>query len=129
MPSRTKIEGDMKIRGAETSTYPDSKVHVAHIGLIWVLPAPGGPHVGPMNLAIREGITEPVDGSEPLGVGVSAGPMLTFPALNMTSSQWTKATVRGLPWEAYVIMVGPDLAGCEEAIGKPTEKYVFNHRI
>ena len=33
--------------------YPDSKVHGANMGPTWVLPAPDGPHVGPMNLAIR----------------------------------------------------------------------------
>ena len=33
---------------------PDSKVHVANMGSTWVLSAPGGPHVGPMNLAIRD---------------------------------------------------------------------------
>ena len=33
--------------------YPDSKAHGANMGPIWVLLAPGGPHVGPMNLAIR----------------------------------------------------------------------------
>ena len=33
----------------------DSKVHVAHMGPSWVLSDPGGSHVGPMNLAIREG--------------------------------------------------------------------------
>ena len=33
---------------------PDSKVHGANIGPIWVLSAPEGPHVGPMNLAIRK---------------------------------------------------------------------------
>ena len=33
-------------------TVPDSKVHMAHIGPTWVLSAPGGPYVGPMNLAI-----------------------------------------------------------------------------
>ena len=33
--------------------YPDSKFHVAHMGPTWVLSAPGGSHVGPMNLAIR----------------------------------------------------------------------------
>ena len=33
--------------------YPDSKVHVAHMGPTWVLSAPGRPHVGPTNLAIR----------------------------------------------------------------------------
>ena len=33
------------------NTYPDSKVHGANMGPTWVLPAPDGPHVGPMNLA------------------------------------------------------------------------------
>ena len=35
---------------------PDSKVHGANMGPTWVLSAPGGPHVGPMDLAIREGL-------------------------------------------------------------------------
>ena len=33
---------------------PDSKVHGANMEPTWVLSAPDGPHVGPMNLAIRE---------------------------------------------------------------------------
>ena len=33
--------------------YPDSKVHGAKMGPTWVLSAPDGPHVGPMNLAVR----------------------------------------------------------------------------
>ena len=33
--------------------YPDSKVHGAKMGPTWVLSAHDGPHVGPMNLAIR----------------------------------------------------------------------------
>ena len=32
---------------------PDSKVQGANMGPTWVLLAPDGPHVGPMNLAIR----------------------------------------------------------------------------
>ena len=32
----------------------DSKVHGANMGPTWVLSAPDGPHVGPMNLAVRE---------------------------------------------------------------------------
>ena len=32
---------------------PDSKIHGANMGPTWVLSAPDGPHVGPMNLAIR----------------------------------------------------------------------------
>ena len=34
--------------------YPDSKVHGASMGPIWGRQDPGGPHVGPMNLAICE---------------------------------------------------------------------------
>ena len=33
--------------------YPDSKVHGANMGPTWVLSAQDGPHVSPMNLAIR----------------------------------------------------------------------------
>ena len=33
--------------------YPESKGHVANMGPTWVLSAPGGSHVGPMNLVIR----------------------------------------------------------------------------
>ena len=33
---------------------PDNNVHVANMGPTWVLSAPGGPLVGPMNTAIRE---------------------------------------------------------------------------
>ena len=36
---------------------PDSKVHGANMGPTWVLSALDGPHVGPMNLAIREAIS------------------------------------------------------------------------
>ena len=36
---------------------PDSKVHRVNMGPTWVLSAPDGPLVGPMNLAIRDGIT------------------------------------------------------------------------
>ena len=33
--------------------FPDSKVHGANMAPTWVLSAPGGHHVGPMNFAIR----------------------------------------------------------------------------
>ena len=33
--------------------FPDGKVHGTNMGPTWVLSAPDGPHVGPMNLAIR----------------------------------------------------------------------------
>ena len=37
---------------------PDSKIHGANMGPTWVLSALDGPHVCPMNLAIREGDME-----------------------------------------------------------------------
>ena len=39
--------------------YPYSKIHGANMGPTWVLSAPDGPHVGPMNLAIRVLISVP----------------------------------------------------------------------
>ena len=36
----------------KSQTFRDSKVHWANMGPTWVLSAPDGPHVGPMNLAI-----------------------------------------------------------------------------
>ena len=33
--------------------HPDSKVHGTNMGPIWVLSAPDGPHVSPINLAIK----------------------------------------------------------------------------
>ena len=35
---------------------PDGKVYGANMGPTWVLSAPDGPHVGPKNVVIREGI-------------------------------------------------------------------------
>ena len=35
------------------NNHPDNKVHWANMGPTWVLSAPDGPHVGPINLAIR----------------------------------------------------------------------------
>ena len=43
---------------------PDSKVQGANVGPTWVLSAPDGPHVGPLNLAIRG----------PLHITASTGP-------------------------------------------------------
>ena len=51
IPSRFLTDGIVnKLRN------PDIKVHGAHMVPTWVLTAPDGPHVGPMNLAIREPI-------------------------------------------------------------------------
>ena len=44
-------------------TIPDSKVYGANMGPTWVLSAPDGPHVGPMNLAIRDATQNEADDS------------------------------------------------------------------
>ena len=36
----------------ESCKLPDSKIHGANMGPIWVWQDPGGPHAGPMNFAI-----------------------------------------------------------------------------
>ena len=38
---------------SDVNHYPGSKVHGANMGPTWVLSAPDGPHVGPMDLVIR----------------------------------------------------------------------------
>ena len=47
----------INISSTTTCFNPDSKVHGANMGPTWVLLAPDGPHVGPMNLAIMEYIS------------------------------------------------------------------------
>ena len=37
-----------------THNIQDGKIHGANMGPTWVLSAPDGPHVGPMNLAMRD---------------------------------------------------------------------------
>ena len=42
------------ITGVARQNIPDSKVHGANMSPTWVLSAPDGPHIGPMNLTIRD---------------------------------------------------------------------------
>ena len=56
IPERVQTQTHLKERRNIYSfmiIVPDSKVHGANMGPTWVLAAPVGPHVGPMNLAIR----------------------------------------------------------------------------
>ena len=46
-------KNDDHLVSASMVKYPDSKIRGANMGPTWVLFAPDGPHVGPMNLAIR----------------------------------------------------------------------------
>ena len=51
--------GHAVLRILPINNIPDSKVHVAYMGSIWGRQHPGGPHVGPMNIAIWDGIHLP----------------------------------------------------------------------
>ena len=61
-PGRNSIANALELRPSCTNpsisgyavTSPDSKVHGTNMGPTWVLSAPDGPHIGPMNLAIRQ---------------------------------------------------------------------------
>ena len=44
-----------------TSIIPDNKVHVANMMPTWGGQDPGGPHVGPMNFAIRDLASMPME--------------------------------------------------------------------
>ena len=43
----------IRVRVRKRDTFPDSKFHGGNMVPTWVLSAPNGPHVGPMDLAIR----------------------------------------------------------------------------
>ena len=56
--TRSAIGKEHCLLGAEIRNFcwadPDSKVHGANMGPIWGRQDPGGPHVGPMNIAILD---------------------------------------------------------------------------
>ena len=52
-PLRIYSEWEHKTTWGNYENDPDSKVHGANMGPTWALSAPSGPHLGPMNLAIR----------------------------------------------------------------------------
>ena len=67
--------------------FPDSKVHRANMGPTWVLSAPDGPHVGPMNLAIRVLIIMAISTSVLFFNGFM---MNNFPEYNKRLPRWQK---------------------------------------
>ena len=72
----------LPIDNKTVNEYPDSKVHGANMGPTWVLLAPDGPHVGPMNFAIRVG-----NGMVSLVDKLFPEPMLTQ-SYGITMHQW-----------------------------------------
>ena len=81
------------ICGKPVRLHPDSKVHGANMGPTWVLSAPDGPHVGPMNLAIRVVICEKVNIMDADGLIMKylAGTMFTYNNLVYIQNGCTKS--------------------------------------
>ena len=81
---------------------PDDKVHGANMSPTWVLTAPEGPHVGPMNLAIRDITYIPILSHSSIMKSVTT----QFPSGSVTS-RWFYPTQHPttLPnWPDYVVM-------------------------
>ena len=91
------------------NVYPDSKVHGANMGPTWVLSAPDGPHVGPMNPAIRVLAVFPKFNSERFISIAGTQPQLEYELV------WPKS-----PWVIYIICFHPNQIW---AVGKCATKY------
>ena len=78
---------------------PDSKVHGAYMGPTWVLSAPDGPHVGPMNLAIGDAlhITGILEQIEHVSTGLDIYQIQIWPP-SCSSGMWHIYTY----WHIYV---------------------------
>ena len=104
---------------------PDSKVLGANMGPTWVLSAPNGPHVGPMNLDIRGGYSREVavwywlhDGTCRLAFTSDATTPATQPIIfsrvhtsNASAWTWRAAHLNGVPVETNGLPVSHYLKG------------------
>ena len=90
---------------------PDSKVHVTHAGPTWVLSAPGGPYVGPMNLAITEHIekTAKTDDMNERVCHISI-----YHSMKNYQRKWTVVHCAGspesqMPWSTWILNYNYDI--------------------
>ena len=91
-------------------SYPDTKVHGDIMGPTWVLSAPGGPHIGPMNLAIRVAITW-------AGVDLK-GTSVLYHSLRATSKEVLVKLVRNVCSEITLLRLLLYISGVYESIHK-----------
>ena len=87
---------------------PDSKTHGANMGLTWVLSAPDGLHVGPMNLAIKGAI---IDRVTPTIFSLRAWTLDITIFISEAQTEWLavwKATVASLTsYISQVLLISP----------------------
>ena len=78
--------------GLLTAPFPESMVRVANMGPTWGRQDPGGPHVGPMNLAIRVALSATVlsgltnDSDDGLAFGIRGMWLVWLPHTTRTSA-------------------------------------------
>ena len=101
------------------SYIPDSKVHGANMGPIWGRQDPGGPHVGPMNLAIRDDIAlTRYPGQWLTRFFATHDKALPWSAMNKTcsctchSNAWIKDDQRCVLGSHYTSLWWPKPCGC-----------------
>ena len=85
--------------------YPDSKVHVANMGPTWALSAPDGPHIGPMNLAIR--VVFSGDSYNLILLGVLKNVLPISSRIGDMTEKWLKVTFKSsaIPCNAYGTLI------------------------
>ena len=83
----------------------DSKVHGANTGPTWVLLAPGGPHIGPMNLATWGGKVEQCDLSHCMCYPIFAMLMIGVEMLKFHFLEYQKKTQDSMShWEWFLVV-------------------------
>ena len=94
---------------------PDNKVHVVNMGPTWVLVGPGGPYVGPVNLAVRDALSKLTltfpsgDQGAPRGVHAGVG--------------WERRGRWGSTSDRHEAEVGVPGYPARSVLGKPTDRW------
>ena len=104
-----------RVKGSLLHSCPDSKFHGANMGPIWGRQNPGGPHVGPMNLAIRVGTPMDLKGQMTMALHTYRPRQfqLTWFGVNRASSRWVTVFIRSQehflhPWTWRCISTGEE---------------------
>ena len=95
---------------------PDSKVHGANMGPTWVLSAPDGPHVGPMNLAIREVSYHADCPAIPVPGMWNSLAVYQRPPLGISNAQTDKSPSKYTHWQHSIIWVNSGKSSCNSAV-------------